>query len=106
MPDSSATRYIELSTGTPETDVEESSKSVKAGVELVEDGKVQVVSSQRTSNPKVFAIGDLVNAKALARKASEEEVVAAESAAGVETQPLPQGLVAGATFQHSRVEPR
>ena len=51
----------------------------------------------------MFAIGDLVGAKALAHKASEEGVVAAESAAGVETHPLPQGLLAGATFCHPQV---
>jgi dihydrolipoamide dehydrogenase len=119
---------IEISTGTPVTDVSESASSVKfsygdqstevdylcvaggrapdtealglkeAGVELVEKGKIKVDPYQRTSNPKVFAIGDLVNAKALAHKASEEGVVAAESAAGGETPPPPQGLGAGATF--------
>ncbi|MFN8163539.1 MAG: dihydrolipoyl dehydrogenase [Solirubrobacterales bacterium] len=75
----------------------------EAGIELHENGKIKVDRYQRTSNPKVFAIGDLVNAKALAHKASEEGVVAAESAAGVETHPVPQGLVAGATFCHPQV---
>jgi len=36
-----------------------------AGVELEPSGKVRVDEFQRTSNPKVFAIGDLVNRKAL-----------------------------------------
>ena len=75
----------------------------QAGIALEDSGKIKVDPYQRTSNPKVFAIGDLVNAKALAHKASEEGVVAAESAAGVETHPLPQGLVAGATFCHPQV---
>jgi dihydrolipoamide dehydrogenase len=75
----------------------------EAGVELEENGKVKVDEYQRTSNAKVFAIGDLVNAKALAHKASEEGVVAAEAAAGVETHPVDQGLVAGATFSHPQV---
>jgi dihydrolipoamide dehydrogenase len=74
-----------------------------AGVELEENGKVRVDEYQRTSNPKVYAIGDLVNAKALAHKASEEGVVAAERAAGVETHPVDQKLVAGATFSHPQV---
>ena len=44
----------------------------EAGVELEENGKVKVDEYQRTSNQKVYAIGDLVGAKALAHKASEE----------------------------------
>jgi dihydrolipoamide dehydrogenase len=75
----------------------------EAGVGLTERGKVEVDAYGQTSNPKVFAIGDLVNAKALAHKASEEGVVAAERAAGVETHPVDQKLVAGATFCHPQV---
>jgi dihydrolipoamide dehydrogenase len=75
----------------------------EAGVELEENGKVKVDELQRTTNPKVYAIGDLVNAKALAHKASDEGVVAAEAAAGVETHPVDQNLVAGATFSHPQV---
>ncbi len=70
-----------------------------AGVALEEGGrKIKVDEFQRTTNPKVFAIGDLVNAKALAHKASEEGVVAVETAAGVETHPVDQELIVGATF--------
>jgi dihydrolipoamide dehydrogenase len=70
-----------------------------AGVALEEGGrKIKVDPYQRTTNPKVFAIGDLVNAKALAHKASEEGVIAAETAAGVETHPVDQELIVGATF--------
>jgi dihydrolipoamide dehydrogenase len=119
---------IEVSTGTPVQNVEPGKKSVKlsygetttevdylciaggrgadteglglkeAGVELEENGKIKVDELQRTTNPKVFAIGDLVNAKALAHKASEEGVVAVETAAGAETHPVNQGLIVGATF--------
>ncbi|HET8861834.1 MAG TPA: dihydrolipoyl dehydrogenase [Solirubrobacterales bacterium] len=74
-----------------------------AGVELEENGKVKVDEFGRTSNAKVYAIGDLVNAKALAHKASDEGVVAVERAAGVETHPVDQNLVAGATFCHPQV---
>ena len=64
-----------------------------AGVQLDEGGrKIKVDEFQRTTNPKVFAIGDLVNKKALAHKASEEGVVAVETAAGVETEPVNQEL--------------
>ena len=74
-----------------------------AGVELEERGKIKVDEYGRTSNPKVYAIGDLVNAKALAHKASEEGVVAVERAAGAETHPVDQNLIAGATFCHPQV---
>ncbi|MGB7588184.1 MAG: dihydrolipoyl dehydrogenase [Solirubrobacterales bacterium] len=124
---------IAISTGTPVENVEAGEKSVKftygdssaevdylciaggrgpdidglglaeAGVELEENGKLKVDEYQRTSNPKVYAIGDLVNAKALAHKASEEGVVAAEHAAGAETHPVNQDLIPGATFCHPQV---
>jgi dihydrolipoyl dehydrogenase len=124
---------IEISTGTPVQNVEVGESSVKfsygetttevdylmiaggrapdveglglqeAGVELEENGKVKVDPYQRTTNPKVSAIGDLTGRKALAHKASEEGVVAVEAAAGVETRPVDQNLVAGATFCHPQV---
>lgn len=124
---------IDISTGTPVQNVEAGEGSVKfsygdnsaevdylciaggrapdveglglqeAGVELEENGKVKVDEFQRTTNQKVFAIGDLVNQKALAHKASEEGVVAVEAAAGVETHPVDQGLIVGATFCHPQV---
>jgi dihydrolipoamide dehydrogenase len=124
---------ITISTGTPVENVEAGKSSVKftygeekaevdylfiaggrapdveglgleqAKVELGEDGKVKVDPYQRTSNPKVYAIGDLVNTKALAHKASEEGVVAVEHAAGAEAHPVDQNLVCGATFCHPQV---
>jgi len=124
---------IEISTGTPVQNVEAGEGSVKfsygdnsaevdylmiaggrapdveglglqeAGVELEENGKIKVDEFQRTTNQKVFAIGDIVNKKALAHKASEEGVIAVEAAAGVETHPVDQNLVAGATFCHPQV---
>ncbi|HEX3240509.1 MAG TPA: dihydrolipoyl dehydrogenase [Solirubrobacterales bacterium] len=124
---------IEISTGAPVENVEAGKDSVKftygdksaevdylaiaggrgpdteglgldaAGVELEENGKVRVDAYGQTTNAKVFAIGDLVNKKALAHKASEEGVVAAEKAAGVETHPVDQALMVGATFTHPQV---
>jgi dihydrolipoyl dehydrogenase len=124
---------IEISTGTPVQNVEAGEGSVKlsygdtttevdylmiaggrapdveglglqeAGIELEENGKIKVDPYQRTTNQKVFAIGDLVNKKALAHKASEEGVIAVEAAAGIETHPVDQNLVAGATFCHPQV---
>ena len=124
---------ITISTGSPVENVEAGKKSVKfsyggesaevdylciaggrtadtgplglkeAGVELEENGKVRVDPYQRTTNPRVYAIGDLVNAKALAHKASEEGIVAVEHAAGAPTHPVDQNLIAGATFSHPQV---
>jgi dihydrolipoamide dehydrogenase len=124
---------IEISTGAPVENVEAGKSSVKftygdnsaevdhlliaggrapdveglgldeAKVELAENGKVRVDEYQRTSNPKVYAIGDLVSAKALAHKASEEGIVAIEHGAGAETHPVDQNLICGATFCHPQV---
>ncbi|TMK70470.1 MAG: dihydrolipoyl dehydrogenase [Actinobacteria bacterium] len=74
-----------------------------AGVATSDRGKVEINEYQQTSNPKVYAIGDLVGRKALAHKASEEGVVAVEHAAGVETHPVDENLVAGATFCEPQV---
>ncbi|MDX6625804.1 MAG: dihydrolipoamide dehydrogenase [Solirubrobacterales bacterium] len=124
---------IEISTGAPVENVEVGKKSVKfsygdksaevdylcvaggrrpdveglglkeAGVELEENGKIKVDPYQQTTNPKVYAIGDLVNKKALAHKAEEEGVIAVEKAGGVETHPVDQELMVGATFTHPQV---
>ena len=76
----------------------------EAGVQLEENGrKIKVDEYQRTTNQKVFAIGDLVNQKALAHKASEEGVIAVETAAGVETHAIDQELMVGATFCQPQV---
>jgi dihydrolipoamide dehydrogenase len=75
----------------------------EAGVETEDNGKVKIDEYQRTSNEKVYAIGDLVRGPALAHKAPEEGVVAVEHAVGAETHPVPINLVAGATFCHPQV---
>jgi len=124
---------ITISTGTPVENVEAGKNSVKfsyggetaeveylciaggrapdteplnlseAGVELEENGKIKIDEYQRTSNEKVYAIGDLVRGPALAHKAQEEGVVAVEHATGAETHPVAINLVAGATFCHPQV---
>lgn len=53
-----------------------------AGIELTEKGLIQVDQQGRTTNPNVFAIGDIVPGAALAHKASYEGKVAAEVIAG------------------------
>jgi dihydrolipoamide dehydrogenase len=124
---------ITISTGTKVEAVEEGAKSVKvkfgdseaevdylviaggrapdtealnlaeAKVETEESGRIKIDAYQRTSNPKVYAIGDLVRGPALAHKASEEGVVAVETIAGAETHPVDVELVPGATFCHPQV---
>jgi dihydrolipoamide dehydrogenase len=124
---------IEVSTGTPVENVEAGPDSVKftygdnsaqvdylviaggrrpdtdplgleaAGIKLDEHGKVEVDENQVTSNPKIYAIGDLVRGPALAHKAQEEGVVAAEHAAGEKTHPLDLNLIPGATFCQPQV---
>jgi dihydrolipoamide dehydrogenase len=75
----------------------------EAGVEAEEGGMVKIDDYQRTTNEKVYAIGDLVRGPALAHKASEEGVIAVEHAAGTDTHPLNVALVPGATFCHPQV---
>jgi dihydrolipoamide dehydrogenase len=75
----------------------------EAGVKTGDGGRIEIDEYQRTSNEKVFAIGDLVRGPALAHKASEEGVIAAERIAGAETHPLDVKLVAGATFCEPQV---
>jgi dihydrolipoamide dehydrogenase len=52
----------------------------------------------RTSRPGVYAIGDLVHGPALAHKASDEGVIAAEDAAGLDIHPISYVDIPRATF--------
>jgi dihydrolipoyl dehydrogenase len=70
----------------------------EAGIELDENGLVKVDGAMRTSRPGVYAIGDLVHGPALAHKASDEGVIAAEDAAGLETDPISYIDIPRATF--------
>jgi dihydrolipoamide dehydrogenase len=54
----------------------------QAGVELDERGFIKVDKQLRTSNPNIFAIGDVAGGALLAHKASYEGKVAAEVIAG------------------------
>jgi dihydrolipoyl dehydrogenase len=74
-----------------------------AGVKTGDGGKIEIDEWQRTANEKVYAIGDLVRGPALAHKASDEGVVAAERIAGADTHPIDVRLVAGATFCEPQV---
>jgi dihydrolipoamide dehydrogenase len=69
-----------------------------AGVKLDERGLIAVDGALRTSLKDVYAIGDLVAGPALAHKASDEGIIAAEDAAGRETHPLVHVDIPRATF--------
>jgi len=70
----------------------------EAGVELDERGLVRVDGALRTSRAGVYAIGDLVAGPALAHKASDEGIIAAEDSAGLVTHPLAHADIPRATF--------
>ena len=69
-----------------------------AGIALTDRGLVAVDATQRTSREGVYAIGDLTPGPALAHKASEEGIIAAESAAGLATHPMAAIDIPRATF--------
>ncbi|MGN6373627.1 MAG: dihydrolipoyl dehydrogenase [Solirubrobacteraceae bacterium] len=69
-----------------------------AGVELDERGLIEVDDTQRTTAAGVYAIGDLVRGPALAHKASDEGIIAAEHSAGLDTHPLSYIDIPRATF--------
>ena len=69
-----------------------------AGVKLDDRGLIDVDGAMRTSADGVFAIGDLVHGPALAHKASDEGVIAAEAIAGLETHPIEYIDIPRATF--------
>ncbi|MFD1954746.1 dihydrolipoyl dehydrogenase [Paenibacillus thailandensis] len=54
-----------------------------AGVKVSERGLIEVDSQTRTSNPNIYAIGDVIAGPALAHKAMYEGRVAAEAIAGL-----------------------
>ncbi|MGI8557083.1 MAG: dihydrolipoyl dehydrogenase [Solirubrobacteraceae bacterium] len=70
----------------------------QAGVALDEAGLIEVDGAQRTSREHIYAIGDIVPGPALAHKASDEGVIAAEDAAGRATHPLSYPDIPRATF--------
>src|SRR6202451_1065353 len=69
-----------------------------AGVETDERGLVKVDGALRTPRAGGYAIGGLVAGPALAHKASDEGVIAAEDSAGRPTHPLAHVDIPRATF--------
>lgn len=74
-----------------------------AGLSLDENGKIPVDGGMKTSIDGIYAIGDLVAGPALAHKASEEGVVAAEAIAGMDVHAVDPALIPRATFCHPQV---
>jgi len=70
----------------------------EAGVKLNERGLIEVDGTQRTSREGIYAIGDVTPGPALAHKASEEGIIAVETAAGLATHPLVHVDIPRATF--------
>jgi dihydrolipoamide dehydrogenase len=74
-----------------------------AGIETDERGLVKVDGAMKTSRDAVYAIGDLVPGPALAHKASDEGIIAVETAAGRQTHPIDYDFVPAVTFCHPQV---
>jgi dihydrolipoamide dehydrogenase len=70
----------------------------EAGIKLDDRGLIDVDPTQKTSVDGVYAIGDLVHGPALAHKASDEGIIAAEAIAGLETHGLDYIDIPRATF--------
>jgi dihydrolipoyl dehydrogenase len=74
-----------------------------AKVKTDDRGLIDVDERLHTSRDGVYAIGDVVRGPALAHKASDEGVIAAEDAAGLQTHPIDYRFVPAATFCHPQV---
>ncbi|MGN6188842.1 MAG: dihydrolipoyl dehydrogenase [Conexibacter sp.] len=70
----------------------------EAGVKVDDRGLLVVDGALRTSARGIWAIGDIVPGPALAHKASDEGIIAAEDIAGNETHPLSHVDIPRATF--------
>jgi len=68
------------------------------GAGQASSGLVRVDGALRTSRAGVYAIGDLVPGPALAHKASDEGIIAAEDIAGRQTHPIAYADIPRATF--------
>ncbi|OGS61150.1 MAG: dihydrolipoyl dehydrogenase [Euryarchaeota archaeon RBG_19FT_COMBO_69_17] len=69
----------------------------RAGVKADAKGQILVDRQMRTSNPDVFAVGDVVGPPFLAHKATREGLVAAEASAGRPTE-VDHGALPSAIF--------
>ena len=74
-----------------------------AGIELDQNRKIPVDKDMQTKVPGIYAIGDLVAGPALAHKASEEAIIAAEKIAGLQPHPLNYQMIPRATFCNPQI---
>jgi dihydrolipoamide dehydrogenase len=74
-----------------------------AGVKTDDGDRIEVDGQLRTSREGVFAIGDMVPGPALAHKASDEGIIAVETAAGQDPHPIDYAYVPAVTFCHPQV---
>jgi dihydrolipoamide dehydrogenase len=64
----------------------------------MENGKIKVDESMRTSADGVYAIGDIVHGPSLAHKASAEGILCVEKIAGENPQPIRYDNIPGCTY--------
>ncbi len=72
------------------------------GVQLLNNGMVQIDELYRTSIPSIYAIGDLVEGPMLAHKASEEGIAAVEAMVG-QGKPLDYMLIPNIIYTHPEI---
>jgi dihydrolipoamide dehydrogenase len=70
----------------------------KAGVELTERGWVKVDLDLHTTQPNIYAIGDVAGPPMLAHKASHEGVMVVEGIAGLPTHPVDASFIPNCTY--------
>ncbi len=75
----------------------------EAGIVLDERGCVRVDAYLRTTNPRVYAIGDCVGGAQLAHKASAEGHRAVENALGVHPAPMDYTVVPSCIYTHPEI---
>ena len=67
------------------------------------EGFIQVDGAQQTSQPGIYAVGDVTGAPCLAHKASHEAIIAVETIAGLQPHPLNKTRIPGCTYSHPQV---
>jgi dihydrolipoamide dehydrogenase len=75
----------------------------KAGLQLTDSGRIATFGGGQTSREDVYAIGDLTDGPALAHKASEEGISAAEHIAGSHFPAVEHKYIPRATFCQPQV---
>ena len=73
------------------------------GVKLTERGAIEIDDYMRTNVPNVYAIGDVTAKLMLAHVAEAQGIVAAETLAGAQTQPLDYRFIPRATYTHPQI---